>query len=551
MKVPSDIRDAYLEARRLHAAGQLLEAERIYRSIATEGPHRADVLEALADLFLQQQRLDESLSTLRNLVEEQPENPHFAVKLATVLDNTGQTAAAIAEYESLIERQPEFAIAHFNLALLYKKQKRPGDALAAYETALRLDIDHPEEAYSNMGILYSEMQEEDKAREMYQRAIQVAPAYEPALYNLAGHYEEVDDKQKAVELYQHILAVNPRHWDSMARLVYPQKISGDHQGLVDQLEAAVAEGQQELMTRERLHFALGKAYDDLKEYDKAARNYTTANELGKVRAAAYNQERTATLFQGLIDMFDADWVESRQLESTAEPIFVCGMFRSGSTLLERMLGAHPAVAAGGELDFLPWLVGKELAPFPVGVKEASPEKLQHVADEYLRRVAEQFPGEARVTDKRPDNFLHLGLLKVLYPGVKIIHARRFILDNSLSLYFQQLGNNFSYATDLQNCAHYIQQQQKLVDHWSSLFGENIFPVNYEDLVATPEDTMRGLLEFLGLPWDPVVLDFHKGGRAVKTPSLWQVREDIHTRSRGRWQNYTSLLGDLVELAAQD
>lgn len=548
MPVPPDIRDAFLQAKRLHAGGQLLEAERIYRSLASPGEHRPAVLESLADLFLQQHRLNECIQTLRALVEEQPDDLHYTAKLANLLDGLRQTQAAVEAYENLLERDPDLPVAHFNVALLYRKQKRYAQALAAYEEAIRLGIAQPEEAWLNMGILYSEMQQEENARRMYDRALEIVPDYIPALYNRAGHFEEVDEGQKAIEEYERILSLDPKHWDSMARLVYPRKITADNLDLVERLETGLRDMRGDDVTREHLCFALGKAYDDLERFDQASAAYSEANRLGKMRAAPYDQQRTAALFGQLIEMFDADWINSNESSSAAEPIFICGMFRSGSTLLEQMLASHPSVTAGGELEFLPWLIGTELEPFPVGVRNAERSRLQHVGNEYLRRVGERFPHSGRVTDKRPDNFLHLGLIRVLFPAARIVHTRRFVLDNCLSLYFQQLGNKFSYATDLGNCAHYIGQQQRLMEHWRSLLGDNIFSVDYESLVTSPEPVLRQLLDFLGLTWNPAVLEFHRAKSPVRTPSLWQVRQGLHTRSVGRWRNYEKLLGELTELA---
>ena len=551
MDLPAEFKAALLEGRKMHEAGRLLEAERIYRTLAEPGSHRVIALEALAQLYLQQQRLDETLSTLKALTREEPDNLHYCAQLANFLDSVEQTREAIGEYLKFIDRHPDTAVAYFNIALLYRKNRQYEESIAAYEEALRLDIDHPEEAYSNMGGVYSVMQEEDKAREMYDRALEIVPDYIPALYNRAGHFEEVGEREKAIQQYLQILEIDPRHWDSLARLAYPAKIMPEQRDYMDRLEHALGEATHENMTIERLHFALGKSYDDLQDYDKASEHYAAANELGKQRAVRYEQDKTDTAFGNLIELFDADWISSHSSSCDAEPIFICGMFRSGSTLLERMLGAHPAITAGGEIEYLPWLINAELAPFPQGVADASKERLQRVREEYLWRVQQLYPGHDRITDKRPDNFLHVGLIKVLFPRAKIVHTRRNVLDNCLSLYFQQLGNNFSYATDLDNCAHYYAQQERLMEHWKSLFGEDILAVDYESLVVEPEPILRELLEFLGLSWDPSVLDFQKGSSTVKTASLWQVRQKLHTRSRGRWRNYAALLGDLAELAPDE
>ncbi len=551
MNLPSDFKAALNEGNAAFARGQFLEAERIYRSLAEPGDYRAIGLEALANLFVQQVRYDEALKTLRQLTREDRDNLQFSTQLANLFEKVGNPTAAINEYERILRRQPDLEIAHFNVARLYGRVNRYSEAIASYNKAVKLGIDHVEEVCSNMGVLYSEMEEPDQAQEMFERALEIAPDYIDGIFNFAGHLEEIGDKDRALDYYERIQELDPGHWDSLARLAYPRAVTDETRGIVEKLEMAIQVARRDNMTTERLYFALGKACDDLERYDKAAGAYAAANELGKARVVPYDSAMTEAAFSRLIELFDTDWIREKTGSSTAAPIFICGMFRSGSTLLEQMLGAHPVVTAGGEFDFLPRLVGSELAPYPRGMHEASTEKLQSVGKLYLSRVSERFPEFERVTDKRPDNFLHLGLIKAMFPKSKIIHTRRGLLDNCLSLYFQQLGNNFSYATDLRNCAHYYQQQERLMDHWKSCVGEDIFAVDYEEIVEAPEPAMRKLLEFLGLEWDPQVLEFHKSRSTVKTPSLWQVRQGLYKGSSGRWRNYESLLGSLVELAPSD
>jgi len=167
----------------------------------------------------------------------------------------------------------------------------------------------------------------------------------------------------------------------------------------------------------------------------------------------------------------------------------------------------------------------------------TPGELSAVGDEYLSSLRQLFPGASHVTDKRPDNVLHLAVIRAMFPAARIIHTRRELRDNCLSVWFQQLGAPLSYATDLADTAHYYRLQQRLVARWHELFGENIFTVDYDELVRDPEPVLRALLEFLGLPWDEACLEFQRARSQVKTASLWQVREPLHTRSSGRWQNY--------------
>ena len=226
------------------------------------------------------------------------------------------------------------------------------------------------------------------------------------------------------------------------------------------------------------------------------------------------------------------------------PIFICGMFRSGSTLTEQLLSSHPGVTSGGELDFLPRHVAGELAPFPESMASISPEHIASLATRYLKELAHLFPGAAHVTDKRPDNFLYIGLIKSLFPDAKIVHTTRDPLDNCLSIFFLHLDQRVSYAFDLMDIGHYFREYHRLMAHWKRLFGADIFDFNYDTFVREPQPTAARLFEFLGLGWDDRYLAFPQSGRAVKTASVWQVREPLYSRSSGRARHYAQQLAGL-------
>jgi len=521
----------------MHAAGRLAEAEQAYRRVSTSKQHKEAALAALADLYLQSGRSPQAIDALVALTEEVPDSLHYFGQLASVLDQLGQADSAISHYQRLLDRCPDMPDARFNMALLYKKEKRYADAVAEYQEAIRLGIDQVEEVYSNIGVLYSEMRQGDKARSMYEKALEINSAYIPALFNLAGLLEEEGERQKAVEIFNQILSIDPQHWDSLSRLVYANKISTTDDELIRLLKNAIDATANDNVAREGLHFALGKALDDVGEYEQAFAAYTAANELSKLQGARYDRAAAEQAVDGMISLFSSDWVSRSATSCEASPIFICGMFRSGSTLTEQVLAAHPLVQAGGELDLLAWLASRKLAPYPARLQDISADELKVVADDYLSNVANLFPNHENVTDKRPDNFVHLGLIKAMFPSVRIVYTRRDRRDNSLSVYFQQLAGNLGYATDLEDIAHYYKQQERLMAHWQACFGESIFTVDYDALVRDPQPVLSGLLEFLNLPWDDKCLEFQRAKSLVKTASVWQVREPLHTRSSGRWRNY--------------
>jgi hypothetical protein len=249
-------------------------------------------------------------------------------------------------------------------------------------------------------------------------------------------------------------------------------------------------------------------------------------------------------FDQLIATVSRDWIERMKTTCTARPIFICGMPRSGSTLVEQILAAHPLVTAGGELDLLPWLIDQHR---PTATQHAGGVTSAGVADlsrRYLDGIKDRFPAATHVTDKRPDNFLHIGLIKAMFPAARIVYTRREALDNCLSIYFQSLGGNLRYATGLVSTAHYYRQHERLMSHWMHCCGSGICTVDYDELVRAPERAVRRLLDFLGLEWDERCLEFHKVGNLVKTASIWQVRDTLYTRSSGRWRHYRKYLEEM-------
>ena len=460
------------------------------------------------------------------------------------------TDSVIRQHEQMLAQDPGNAVAYFNLALLYKRALRYDDAVAAYLRSIDLGIDDLQEVYSNLGVLYSEMRQPAQAREMYEKSLAIVPGYIPALFNLAGLLEEQGERQQAIELFERILAIDPQYWDALARLANARRIEAADDPLFESLKAAVAATAGDPPAREGLLFALGKALDDVGNYEEAFDAYRQANEIGRYLRGRYDPERAERGIASMLARFDEYWLSQAQTSCTASPIFICGMYRSGSTLVEQILSAHDSVQMGGELDILPALLSERLEPFPQRLAEVTPEELSAVAEEYLSALQQLFPGATHVTDKRPDNVLHLAVIRAMFPAAKIIHTRRELRDNCLSVWFQQLGASLSYATDLGDTAHYYRLQERLVARWHELLGENIFTVDYDELVRDPEPVLRSLLEFLGLPWDEACLEFQRARSQVKTASLWQVREPLHTRSSGRWQNYQPYIENIDALKEQ-
>ena len=275
--------------------------------------------------------------------------------------------------------------------------------------------------------------------------------------------------------------------------------------------------------------------------------FAAGNRESRARVRSYDRAATETLFRQLVTRSDAAWLQGVTPVSDRPLVFVCGMFRSGSTLLEQMLAAHPAITAGGELDWFPRrLLYAEPGAYPARMLDNAGFRTALGAG-YLALLARRFPGADRVTDKRPDNFLHIGLLSALFPQARFLHTVRDPRDTCVSIWCQQLEDGLGYAADLGDTAHFLGQYRELMRHWKAQLPGRILDVQYEQLVSAPEPVLRGVCDFLGLPWHAGMLAFHAVENRVRTASVSQVREPLHTGAIGRWRRYAGPLDGLSAL----
>lgn len=469
---------------------------------------------------------------------------------AEALLSAGQDVPAIAAYERALALEPDHPDAWFNLGHLQQRVRRYEDALASYAQALALGVRGPEEAHLNRAVILAEhLKRSDAAREALQLSLRFNPRYLPALINLGNLHEQRGEREAALMAYESALAVEPAQALALARLPNLKRVHDAADPLIGRLRAAIARPGTDWASQADLGFGLGKALDDAGAYDLAFAAYAAANHASRLssgpRPVRYDRAAHEAFVQRTIEVFDTPAVASCGTDEAAAPVFICGMFRSGSTLIEQILGSHARVTAGGEIDLLPAIarahLGRMLREPASALDEATFVPLRAA---YRRGVAQQYPGAEVLTDKRPDNFLFIGLIKRLFPNARVLHTRRSVLDNCLSVYFLHLSHSMPYALDLEDIAHWYRQYRRLMDHWQTLYGDAIHEVDYDTLVAEPRPVIEGALAHLGLEWDDACLDFHRAKSVVMTPSAWQVRQPLYTRSSGRWRHYERHLGAL-------
>ncbi|MBA3577235.1 MAG: sulfotransferase [Sphingomonas sp.] len=461
---------------------------------------------------------------------------------ASALRLAGRVDEAIDAYEQLLEREPDLPDSWYNLGWLLRQARRYDASLAAYRQALDRGVSEPEEVHLNQAVILSDhLARPDEAEAELRAAIALNPRYLPALLNLGNLHEDLGNRKDAETAYRGALDIAPAHGLALSRLagvVDAQAQTGAE--LVERLGRALSSGEGPA-ERAGLGFALGRLLDARGEFEQAFATYEGANRASREsfgpRFAGYDQ----AAHEQFVDRLIAEFVEpSSRPDDAAAPVFVCGMFRSGSTLVEQILGSHSGVKSGGELDLIPAIAAR-IADYPQGAADAGEAALSAWRCFYLDGIAPFASGDCLITDKRPDNFLHIGLIKTIFPNAKIIHTHRNRLDNLLSLYFLHLDPQMSYALNLADAAHWYGQYERLMAHWKTLYADDILDVGYDALVSEPKPRTKRLLAFLGLGWEDQMLDFHLRQGAVKTASVWQVREPLHARSSGRWRNYSKQL----------
>ncbi len=466
--------------------------------------------------------------------------------------NAGLIREAIDAYQRLLAMRPDAPNTWYNLARLQRQARQYEAALASYQRALDAGVESPEEAHLNRGVILSDdLHRPLQAERELEAALRLNPAYVAALFNLATLHEDLGRREAAERTYERILALEPGNLEALARYAQIQPAAETSDELLQTLRTRLGDPRGQAAGRAAVGFALGRALDGRGDYAAAFAAYTEANRLSRASAGArflpYDRAAHERLIERIIAAFPAAAGSTQGAPpGPPAPVFICGMFRSGSTLLEQLLARHRRIGAAGELDWLPRIAHETLAPYPQAAAAAAPERLAALAAQYLEHLATAFPGAAQVTDKRPDNFLYIGLIKRLFPTAKIVHTTRDPLDNCLSVFFLHLDQSMSYALDLLDIGHYYRQSTRLMAHWKRLFPGDILEVHYDTLVREPRAVIERLLGFLGLEWDERCLEPAPAGRSVKTASVWQVRQSVYQSSSGRSRHY---LGQLDALRA--
>lgn len=530
-------------------AGDLEGAAGIYRKLLTDAPDLVPALCLLANL---ERRLgnysaaEERLERARQLA---PQAPAVSLESGLLALARGRPAQAVPFLQALVAAQPGYAEGWYNLAYALERSNQPEPALEAYQRALQHDLGQPWEAHNRIGSCLVVQGREEEADPYFDRALSASPDYPPALFGKGMVRMAFGDFDGARRLFESTLQKDPDRIEVYQQLVELQKYEDADDPLLAELQALLGKEGLSEYALEKLHFALGKMANDRGDHDTAFEHYAKAKALKKLRQPPFDRSK----YQDLVDRICKSFPTlpspvDGNIGDGPIPVFIVGMPRSGTTLIEQILSCHSQIGGAGELAFMEGVSRQAQLQYPEGVAAQGPEWRQAVRDNYLQTLRTAAGEASFITDKYPANFKHVGMIATLFPEAFIIHSRRDPRDSGLSIFFQDFGMGNFYANDLDDIAFYYRCYERLMRHWESLDQGRICSVNYEDMVADPEKQSRRLLEFLGLHWEPACLQFHENPRKVSTMSRWQVRQPVYGGSRERWRKYEKHLGPLATLA---
>ena len=497
--------------------------------------------------------MEEAMQSLARAAQLNEASPDVFLALGHVLHHLQRRQPAISALARAAALKPDCAEAHAALAAAFHVDGWTNAALDEAQKALALDAAAP---YHHMvyGRILSDLNRLDEAIAAHEKAVALDAGCLEAWISLGNAYLSMGRSEEALAALEHAKTLSPRHVRTHFEMARTAKFVQDDPRLADLLALEADEASLQTNDRAQLHYALGKAYDDLDDPDRAFAHFDKANKLLGSHAAA-NEDSQAAHNQRIIDVFTGDFVRSREGggSDSCLPIFILGMPRSGTTLVEQVLSSHPRVKGAGEvLDLevaIQFLCNKYklTTPMPDLVTGLTPEQMCELGDVYAGRLTERAPGADRVTDKLLGNYNRIGLIHLALPQAKVIHCMRNPADCCVSIYTNHFAEHLDHVNDLARLGRFYGRYHRLMAHWRGVLPEGAFlDVRYEDTVRDLEAAARRIIAYCGLEWDERCLDFQRNRRAVMTLSITQVRQPVYTSSIGRWRKYEKHLGPLLE-----
>jgi tetratricopeptide (TPR) repeat protein len=542
---------------------QFGEAAVSYQQAVCWKPDLAEAHNNLGVAYAEQGKLEEATASFQQAITSKPEYPDAHNNLAVVRRRRGQLAAAETSVREALRLKPDYPEALNNLGLTLRELERLDEAVASFREALRFRPDYAD-AFNNLGLALKDQGQLAEAAASLQRAVELKPDFVEAHNNLGAALTEQGEGEEAIPRFQQALQLKPDYAQAYYNLA---ELAAENQYQfsareINSIKTLLSANQLPAKDASLLHYTLAILLNKTKQYDQAFEHFRDANRLQKLdlrqSGLIFDQEQYRRFIDRVIATCSAGYFERvRSFGIPSElPVFIVGVPRSGTSLVEQILACHPKVFGAGErtdIKHLAAAVRRQLQcseDYPESLERLNEETVRSLAVPYLARLQELAGPAARLTDKLPGNFNYLGLIATIFPQARVIHCRRGPLDTCVSCFCQNF-KNISYAQSLEDLGFHYRQYERLMAHWRRVLPIPMLDVDYEALVADQEKVSRQMIAFLGLEWDDRCLHFHEHRRAVYTASKLQVRRPIYASAVGRWKRFERHLGPLIQALHAD
>lgn len=541
---------AMQQAAQLEASGQVSIAEAIYRQILAAAPQYHPAYHALALLAYQFGNLQLATEMTAKAAKIDGSVAMYQRNLCEMCRRLGQLDKAIAAGRRAVELLPDDLDAHYNFALALADQKHYKTAVTHYNKVLAINPEYGL-AWNNLGSALELMGDKAGAEAAYFKAVKINPQHNEAQNNLGAIYSEQGKLDEAKTCFNDAIAARPGFVEAHFNLSTLKTYKADDPHLMALETLTEVEALLPLEGRIRLSFALGKAREDMGDFARSFTAYATGNRL-QYGLTPFNEANSEALLAKVNTTFSREFFAKRARPEASyhkTPIFIVGMPRAGSSLVEQILASHPAVFGAGELrDLSDVIEHTTRLDFTDWALKASNNDFVKLGKAYQDRLSALAPNKVYITDKMPGNFFHIGMIHQMLPNAKIINAMRDPMDSCFSCYSRHFTDNMSFAYDLGVLGRYFVRYTQLMQHWHEVLpAGTVLDVRYEDVVADVEGQTRRMLDYIGLPWDEGCLAFHENKRHVKTASVAQVRKPIYKTSVARWERFGINLDGLMAI----
>jgi tetratricopeptide (TPR) repeat protein len=503
-------------------------------------------------------RLAEAIAQYQKALSLKPDYAEAYNNLGSALAGLERHPESVAAYCKAIALKPDFAQAHCNLGKALATLDRLDEAIAHFRQAIAIKPDF-EAAHSGLGSALAALDRPEEALAAYDRAFAVNPAAADLHHSLGYALQTLGRLEESRRAFERAVALAPRRADLYRGLAESKQfVPGDpHLDVMEQLAGEMSSlSENEQM---ELHFALGSAYEDVGRHEQAFGHLLQGNAL-KRRRIDYDEAATFKMFERIAAVFTPELMQRNRGvgDPSPVPVFIVGMPRSGTTLVEQVLASHPAVFGAGERKDLNMAMagafGHDAASpaFPEGFASFTPEEFRQIGTRYLERLVPLAPAASRITDKMPANFRFAGLIHLVLPNARIIDIRRDPIDTCLSCFSKLFAGRQLYTYDLGELGRHYRAYERLMAHWRRLLPDGVMlDVQYEELVADFANQARRIVAHCGLGWDDACLAFHETQRPVRTASATQVRQPLYGSAVGRARPYEAMLTPLLEALRSD